>query len=139
MKQILLVGGVVLTLSACGSTPVAPTPPAPANISGGWSGTWEGSNGVYAVLLSLNQTNSTITGTWGVTDLNWLGNVSGTTDASSFTGNLTITTPRQGGGTCSGTGSFSGTAGATTMRWTTIGFAGTCTFPTGIAFNVQRR
>jgi hypothetical protein len=130
---------LALLFSACGSMPTAPTPPPPANIAGTWSGTWEGSNGIYAVLLSLNQTSATVTGAWGVTDLKWLGNVSGTTDVNTFTGNLTITTPRQGGGTCSGTGSFTGTAGAITMQWRAIGFAGTCTFPTGIVFNVQRR
>jgi hypothetical protein len=92
--------------------------------------------------MNLNQTGGTVTGTWALTDFDWTGNVSGTVDASSFTGNFTVNAPRVGGGTCTGTASFSGPATTSqgTLRWTSVAITGDCNFSNGsMTINVQRR
>src|SRR3989442_10318597 len=86
---------LVLTATACGGdkNPIAPTPPQPppAAISGNWSGTWESSNySPRAVLINVTQTTASVSGTWATSPDGWNGTLTGTVDASSFTGTLTF-------------------------------------------------
>src|SRR5262245_37488988 len=90
-RSLLAVIAVAALTSACESTPTAPTPPTPppvANVGGNWSGTWEDRTGVYAFIMNLNQSGSTVTGTWDVEGVT--GTVSGSADAISFTGTFTM-------------------------------------------------
>jgi hypothetical protein len=91
--------------------------------------------------MDLNQTSDTISGTYVITGTGTQGNINGTVNATSFTGNLSMTTPAQSGGLCQGSASITGTAGGATMRWTSPGVAQTtCSgMPTNITIAVQRR
>jgi hypothetical protein len=146
MRKYLLSACIVL--AACGgNTTTAPTPlppPQPAQLLGSWSGTLESGNYVpLAVFVTLNQTSTTVTGTWtaqtGTSGL--AGNISGTVDASSFTGTITMSINQNAG--C--TGSFSGgaTTSASTINWTSVGFTGNCNLvsgnPASPRFVLQRR
>ena len=133
-----------LALSACGSSPSAPTPPPPpppAQVAGAWSGTFESNYSPEAVFVDLTQVSATVTGTWAMTSgVRAIGNISGTVDTSQFTG--TITYNYTDGPTCQA--SFSGTASATTLVWTSPGFTGNCGLsapgnPTNARFVLQRR
>lgn len=137
-----------VVVSACGGgsrTPIAPTPPPPANIAGGWSGTLESSNfGIHSVLAQFTQTSATVTGTWASMTLGGgsSGNFTGTTDVSSFTGIMTLSAPSTAGGVCTGTASIAGPASSSlaTLRWTSVGFTGTCTgMPLNVVLALQRR
>jgi hypothetical protein len=113
---------------ACGGdspSPTAPTPPPPAQIAGSWSGTFESSNyQALAAFMNLNQTGTTISGTWGAPSGNnaVAGNVTGTVDTSTFTGTITFSFNQTAG--CSG--SFSGSVSATAITLTSPGFTGNC-------------
>lgn len=142
MRRLLCV--VALLTAACGgSTPVAPSPPPVAQIAGSWSGTFESlTYASEAVLVDLNQTGSTITGTWVMTSgLQARGNISGTVDPSAFSGSVTYN--YLNGPTC--VASFSGLAANATLNWTSPGFTtGTCGLsapgnPLGVRFVLQRR
>jgi hypothetical protein len=130
----------LLVLTACGgsASQVAPTPAPPpvARIVGTWLGTLTASAGpAQAIRMVLNQTAGTVTGTWVNEALGWTGNISGTVDASSFTGTLTLNR----GTSCTGaSGSFSGSVSATALRWSSAGFTGgTCTgLPTGVQISM---
>jgi len=132
---------VVLALSACGGdTPAAPSPPPAAQVAGGWTGTLSSTNfAVQAVTVTLSQTSGTVAGTWVSPQLGWTGNINGTVDATSFTGTLTLNRPS--GGCTGASGSFSGTAAAGSLRWTSAGFTGgNCAGPpVGITLTLQRQ
>lgn len=119
--------------ASCGSSPAAPAPapPQPAQIAGTFSGTFETSNyAALAVFLTLNQTSSTVTGTWGAQSgtSGIAGNITGTVDPSSFTGTVTFSINQSAG--C--TGSFSGNASSQgNMTWTSAGFTGNCNLSAG--------
>src|SRR5687767_12401562 len=111
----------------CGGSPTAPSqppPPQPAQVAGVWSGTFESRQyAVSSILVTLNQTGTTISGTWansGTTPE--AGNITGTVDTSTFTG--TITYSFRQGPTCQG--SFSGAASSATLNWQSAGFTGNC-------------
>src|SRR5689334_15487736 len=124
-------GGLVLLIilsSGCGGNdaPTAPTPPPqPAQVAGVWSGTFESSNyAALAAFMNLNQTGTTVTGTWGAPSGNngVAGNVTGTVDTSTFTGNITFSFNQTAG--CSG--SFSGSVSASSITLSSPGFTGNC-------------
>ena len=139
------------------SIPTAPTPPTPVQIAGTWGGTLATSNyaatdGTDALVLtiispvtmSLNQSGSTITGTWasnsisgGVTEA---GTVSGTADSATFTGTITYIFGDRP--TCQGT--FSGSSTVSTLDWSSRGLTGNCWLappgnPLTMRFVLQRR
>lgn len=139
MKQFLFVVALALSVAACGSdAPTAPTPPPPAQISGLWSGTLTSSQfAPQAISVGLNQTGSTIAGTWVNVALGWNGNVTGTVDATTFTGTFTLNR----GTTCTGaSGSFNGPSNPTSLHWSSAGFTGgTCSGPpTGVALTLTK-
>ncbi len=151
MRRIALVM-LGVAVMACGDkkSPVAPTPPRPASVSGDWSGTFEYQQGSrtglsQAVVVTLAQTNTTVSGNFVIVGLTASGSISGTVDSTSFTGTVQITVPATGGGLCNGSGALAGPAPATslvqTLRWTGPGFLTTdCgNMPIGIAFALQRR
>lgn len=148
--RLVVVIVIALTISACGGglqAPTAPTvivaqPPPVTQISGNWSGTFESSNyATSSVLVTINQTSATISGTWaGSGTVREAGTISGTVDSTSFTG--TITYSFNQGPTCQG--SFSGSALTTTLNWSSAGFTGNCGLaspgnPLGVRFVLQRR
>jgi len=146
-KSLWLTAVAVVLAGACHRSPIEPTPtpdPTPplVNVAGNWSGTWEDRDGVTAFVMNLNQSGTTVTGTWELANFDWRGNVSGSVDAKSFSGTFTVNAPRAGGGTCTGTAAFAGPTnlGAQTLRWSSVGITGGCSFSTGsITVNVQRR
>jgi hypothetical protein len=87
-----------------------------------------------AFVTNLNQSGSTVTGTWQVEGLN--GSVSGSADSSSFTGSFTLNV-----GLCTETAAFSGPAnsGTATLNWSSVGMVGNCLNTGRISINVQRR
>jgi hypothetical protein len=147
MKRAIAAVAVVLSTSAiaCGgsSSPAAPTPPPPAQISGNWSGTLETTNyQPLAVFVTMNQTSTTVDGTWGAqSGTNGLaGNITGTVDSSSFTGTITFSINQ----TTACSGSFNGGASSlSTMTWSSAGFTGNCALnngnPLSPRFVLQRR
>jgi hypothetical protein len=144
MKQRWAILACVLTCACGGSSPAAPTPaPQPAQIGGNFSGTFETSNyQSLAVFVTLNQTSSTISGTWAAqSGSNGLaGNITGTVDPTSFTGTVTLSINQSSA--CSG--SFSGNATSTgNMTWSSAGFTGNCNLnngnPLSPRFVIQRR
>lgn len=145
MRKWLLLG-FVLSLTACGSTPAAPTPPpAPANVAGNWTGNLASSNWpTQATNMVLAQTGTSVSGTWSTPagGADWNGQVTGTVDPTSFTGTVTLSAPNAlgVGPRCTGTASLSGPAGGSTIRWTGAGFTGSCTGePIALIFNFQRQ
>lgn len=142
MKALVL-ACLLLATVACGSDPVAPTPPPPANVAGNWSGTLQGTQpatGAFliAAVMTLNQAGSTVSGTWGVQSAN--GTVTGTTTASRFTGTFTWNAVTTAGAPCSGTFAASGDAGGNTVTWTSPVVTASCTnLPSGLTFAMQRR
>jgi hypothetical protein len=136
---------LLLSLAACGGsgTPTAPTPPPIANIAGNWTGNLSSTNyQQVAINLSLAQSGSSVTGTWVSSIADWNGQITGTTDASSFTGQFTLSAPNAlgAGPRCTGTASISGSAGTTTLTWTGAGFTGSCNGePVGLTFHLQRQ
>jgi hypothetical protein len=140
MRRSILsvIAAAVLMSAACGSSPTAPSGPPPpppvANVAGNWSGTWEDRFGASAFVMNLNQSGSTVTGTWQVEGLN--GSVSGSADSSSFTGSFTLNV-----GLCTETAAFSGPAssGTATLNWASVGLVGNCLNTGRITINVQRR
>jgi hypothetical protein len=139
-RSILAVVALAALTSACGSTPTGPTtitpppPPPVANVAGNWSGTWEDRYGVSAFRMNLNQSGSTVTGTWEVEGLT--GSISGSADSSSFTGSFTLNV-----GLCTETAAFSGpaSAGMVTLNWSSVGLVGNCLNTGRINIVVQRR
>lgn len=133
---------------ACGGgsgTPTTPTPPPPppvAQISGNWSGTFETSTyATVPILVTLNQTAATISGTWATSGTTReAGTISGTVDSTSFVGTVTFSFNQ--GPTCQG--AFSGTASTSTLNWSSPGFTGNCGLaspgnPLNVRFVLQRR
>jgi len=136
-RSILAVIALAVVTSACGSTPTAPTVPTPppvANVAGNWSGTWEDRYGISAFRMNLNQSGSTVTGTWEVEGLT--GSVTGSSDAASFTGSFTLNV-----GLCTETAAFSGPAssGSATLNWSSVGLVGNCLNTGRINIVAQRR
>ena len=142
MRWLCFVLAVVCVSCGGGSNPTAPSPPPPppiAQISGAWIGTLTctGCN-TQAVRMTLSQTAGTVTGTWVNEQLGWAGNVSGTVDATSFTGTLTLNRAT----ICTGTsGSFSGTASSSALRWSSAGFTGgNCPSPpSAVGLNLSKQ
>lgn len=136
---------ILVLLSACGGSDnlpgPTPPPPPPAQIAGAWSGTFESNYAPEAVFVDVTQVSATVTGTWLMTSgVRARGNISGTVDTANFTG--TVTYNYEGGPTCQA--SFSGTASATSLMWSSPGFTGNCGLaapgnPTGARFVLQRR
>lgn len=147
MRQAAALLLVAIT-AACGgssSSPTAPTPPPPpppAQVAGQWSGTLETANYIpLPVFVTLNQSGTTVTGTWAsqTGSAGIAGNINGTVDQTTFTGTITYSINQTAG--CSG--SFSGTAGAATLNWSSAGFTGNCNLVAGNPltprFVLQRR
>jgi hypothetical protein len=135
---------VAVGLSACGGgnkSPVAPTPPPPASIAGGWSGTFESNYRPEAVFMDVTQAGGNVTGTWAMTTgVLASGTLSGSVTSSDFTGLITYSFPR--GPVCQG--SFSGAAGGNALSWQSPGLTGNCGLsapgnPTNVRFVMQRR
>jgi hypothetical protein len=135
----------LLACTACGSSaPTAPAPPALAQVAGGWTGTFEatqaGTPGSIAIVLDLTQAGANVNGTYGIGNGTATGTVSGTVTPTAFSGTLTFNATAIGGQPCTGTFAASGTAGASTMRWTSPGITGNCgNLPTAITIAIQRR
>lgn len=150
MRRLALVvlGLIVL---GCGDkkSPAAPTPPPPASVAGDWSGTFEYQQGTrtglsQAVVVTLAQTSTTVSGNFAIVGLLATGSITGTVNSNSFTGTVAITMPASGGGLCNGSGALTGPAGTSlvqTIRWTGPGFlTADCTnMPLGVVFALQRR
>lgn len=121
----LIVALLVLVCSACGGdkTPTAPTPQV-AQIGGRWQGTVQSSFGLDSFVMQLTQTGGDITGTYVNVSNDWNGTIGGTATPTSFNGLMTVSTPNTNGGRCTGSAAISGSASATSLRWTSPGFAG---------------
>lgn len=137
---------LMIICAACGGdkAPTAPSPPPIAQVSGTWTGTFEYlTSQSAAVTVGLAQTAGTVSGNFAIVSMGATGSITGTIDASSFTGTVSITLPSTTGGLCNGSGALNGPAnsGSSTLRWTGPGFLTTnCTgMPLGIAFVLQRR
>jgi hypothetical protein len=143
LKRSLVVAFVSAVVAGCGgdSNPVAPSPPPPVQVQGGWSGTFESNYSPEAIFVDLTQVGGTVTGTWVMSSgIRARGNISGAVDTAQFTGILTYAYPN--GPTCQG--SFSGLSTTARLEWTSPGFTGNCGLsapgnPTNARFVLQRR
>jgi hypothetical protein len=145
-KLIPFALALALFTSACGgSTPAAPTPPPPANIAGGWTGTFQATQGTspvtVAFIMDLTQAGDSVNGTYSTSGgSTFNGTVSGATTSSSFSGTFTFNARTVSGAACTGTFVASGNAGSSTMTWTSPIVSATCTnTPTSMTIAVQRR
>lgn len=142
MRRALLMLGICL-FAACSSSPSAPSTPPPASVAGNWSGTWQATQttgGPYliAYVMNLNQSGSTVSGTWSTAQAN--GTVSGATTSTSFSGTLTWNGSSVGGTACTGSLAVSGSAGGQTVTWTSPAVTGNCgNLPTSITIAAQLR
>ena len=142
--HLVLLLCLTLGLSACGSDPpVAPAPLPPANVAGNWSGTLQGTqttggNFLVAAVMVLNQSDATVTGTWGIQGTN--GTVTGTTTTGAFAGTFTWNAGTVAGVPCTGTWAVAGPAGANTLTWSSPVVTGNCgNLPTNLVLAMQRR
>jgi hypothetical protein len=131
-------------------SPTAPTPGTPVQIAGTWAGTYRsgddaatGAGNMFRVIspitMNLNQTGSTITGTWASTLGNERGTVSGTVDSASFVGTITYAFDAEPA--CEG--AFSGLSTVGTLNWSSPGMTGDCWLaspgnPLAMRFVLQR-
>lgn len=136
---------VALLAVGCGKdSPVAPTPPQPAQIAGGWTGTISytaaGSPSTQAIVMDLTQAGATVNGTYVVGSL-FGGTVTGATTATGFSGTFTFNGRTASGTACTGTFAVSGPASAAaTLQWTSPAVTGNCNgTPVGMTIAVQRR
>src|SRR3989442_875430 len=117
---------LLMSASACGNSPTAPSP---ASVAGNWSGTWQATQASGGFILApgfeLSPTNSSVAGTWSTSQGN--GTASGTTTSTNFSGTFTWNSRSPSGGACTGDLAVSGTAGATTLNWTSPTVTGNCT------------
>lgn len=144
MRPTLLVIGLVW-LSAC-SSPSAPTTSSVAmtNIAGTWNGTFASANNdTEQISMVLTQSDGTVTGTWNSTSVMWQGQVSGTVQASSFSGQITFSGTSASGTVCTGTASVSGSASTPTMSWTSsagvVGGSCPAPLPAGVKIDVTKQ
>lgn len=141
--RILTVSFATMLTIACGgsSTPTTPTPPPTPQLAGVWSGTFESSNfSQQAISLQLTQAGTSVNGTWVVQAVNWSGTITGTVDASTFSGSITFNAPSAGTATCTGSAALSGPPGSVTMTWSGPGVTGNCSgMPLGLRWVLQRR
>jgi hypothetical protein len=133
---------LLVAASACGDDGPTPAPtPTIAQVSGVWTGNLASQNwATVAVNMTLSQSGSTVTGTWA-SPSDWTGQISGTVDATSFTGTFTLSAPNAlgVGPRCTGSSAVNGPAGGVTIRWTGAGFTGSCTgMPIGLTWSLQR-
>ena len=151
-----LLVAVVLSLDCGHSTPAAPTPPStspspiteptpvpagPVNVAGTWTGTLEATGfATRSIALLAFQGGTCVDGAWRSEPAEWVGVISGSADATTFTGNITIQRPADGAGKCGGVAEVSGGVGADTIRWTSAGFTGDCRggLPQSIVITLRR-
>ena len=112
-----------------GPSPTTPPPSGVVSLAGNWSGTsdFQQNGGLLPRTLSatIRQTDRTIEGTILFTGSGWsgwtatfTGQLSGTSPASQFFGNVTVNAaPLSGGGTCIGQMTMSGETRTNTLRW----------------------
>ena len=137
MFKLVCVLLILMAGTACGSSPLAPAPP--ANIAGAWTGTFQATRvagGPYllGIRVTLDQTGSAVSGTWATGEAG--GAVAGTTSASRFDGMLTWNFTSTG---CVGTFAVSGTVGPNTLIWTSPRVTGNCVDePSSITITVER-
>jgi hypothetical protein len=144
----LLVLITVLTAAACSTGATAPSgegdgPGSSLNIAGSWTGSFSSSNLITEpITMQLTQSSATITGTWDGSEVAWEGQVTGTLNSGSFSGQLTFRGTALNGAICTGTASVSGSASATQLSWTSgpgvVGGACPAPLPTGIAIELHR-
>lgn len=146
MKRCLLL--LVLLCSACSAcgadAPAAPTPVPVAQVAGNWTGTMNytttaGGPFIITWQMNLTQAGSAVNGTYVAQ--NFQGTVAGTTSISNtFSGTLTYNATATNGAACQGTFAVSGTAGGTTLTWTSPGVISNCTnTPLSMTIAVQSR
>jgi hypothetical protein len=142
MRRLIVLSAMLVAGCGSPSAPSPPPPPPPAQIAGNWSGTFESATySPLAVFMTLSQTSTTVTGTWAAQSgsSGVAGNITGTVDATSFTGTITLSINQTAG--CSG--SFSGSAATATLNWSSAGFTGNCNLnlgnPLSPRFVLQRR
>ncbi len=110
------------------------------DISGAWSGTLASSNNpTVQVGVSVSQTGSTITGTWSSSSVNWNGQMTGTMNGSSLSGQLTFTGTTASNSVCTGTANLSGAVNGASLSLTSAtGVTGpTCPAPLPIGIQID--
>ena len=123
---LLIIAGLTACSAACtgGSQPsTSPSPVAPANIGGIWSGslTFNGTLNQGPVTMTLTQASgaANVTGTWSGKN-SWSGTIAGSVSANTFAGQLVWNYEGAGQGlsACVATAAISGNAGGSAMTWT---------------------
>lgn len=132
-------------VAACGSTSPSNPSTVATSIQGSWTGNLQSDNyDPRAIDASFTQAGSSVNGNWTNQSSDWNGTISGTISGTAFSGSATISAPNFTGvgNRCTGNASVSGpvASGATTLRWTSSGFTGSCSgLPTNLVFNLQRK
>jgi hypothetical protein len=118
-----------------------PTPTAPANVAGSWTGTLEAPGfPTRTISILAFQGGTCVDGAWRSEPAEWVGAISGFADVGSFSGSVSIQRPSDGPGKCGGVGMFSGEVTATTIKWTSSGFTGECPggLPQSVTMTLRR-
>lgn len=140
--RVAILAAAVASIGSCGSNPNSPSHF--AQVAGNWTGnlsfSQSGGSSLVAVVMTLSESGSAVSGTWAASLVNWNGQITGTVDKTSFTGTFTLSAPSVGGGVCTGSASVAGPAGGATISWTGAGFTGSCNNePVGLTWSLQRQ
>jgi hypothetical protein len=131
-------------VSACSGSSTSPSSVGSlTDVAGAWTGTFASSNNLtYPIGVDITQTGSKISGTWQGTSVAWSGQVTGSLDSSSFSGQLTFTGRAADDTVCTGTAALTGSVSAKSMSWSssTGVQGGNCPapLPVGVQIELQR-
>jgi hypothetical protein len=141
MKYRTLALVVFLAAAGCGGGSTEPT--SLPQIGGNWTGHLQSANWPAApIVVTLTQTDSSVTGTWTSATFDWNGTFNGSVTKTTFSGTATLSGPTESGvGRCTGNATFSGpvSMGTPTLVLTSAGFTSACgNPPSGLTWNLQR-
>jgi len=130
MRTFWLFSAIVLIAvsTACTNS----TTPSSTNLAGTWTGsiqyTVTGTTGQQTITMSLQQSGSTVTGSYSATSQGFFSNANMTvtgTVSGTFTGVLNFA-PASNPNGCSGSMQVTGTGSGNTVTWTSTSFTSTC-------------
>lgn len=144
--RLALIVCLVVSVAACANStaPSAVSAGTTTNIAGTWNGTIAStSNPTLQFGMVLAQSGADVTGTWDSTSVSWAGQIRGTVNGASFSGQLTFSGTTLTGIVCTGTATVAGSVSGSTMTWTSASgvVGGSCpvSLPVGLKIDVQHQ
>lgn len=131
VAALMLCGIAVIGCSSAAQAPTQPTftapaGPAPFNIAGNWSGSFQSSNfPTRTITMTIVQTSSCVDGAWTDGTSQWTGAISGNATVNSFSGQISFERTADGGGACMAVANIQGPIGTGGIQWTAGAFTAT--------------